>query len=151
MTGLTRLRLADLPTRDADCINALALLTGLQVGPAGRGHSCCCAAAPSRLDMDSGPAGATAVARAQPGAQPGARWTPARTLPPTLQELSLSGSEVTDAGVAALSTLTNLTSLDLSLTHARCPPPLPALRRLAMIHCELDLQVGLAVVPCGAR
>ena len=35
-----------------------------------------------------------------------------------------------------------LTSLDLSLTRAHTPPPLPSLRRLAMIHCELDLLGG---------
>lgn len=83
VTGLTRLRLGGLPTRDADC-EALAQLTGLR-------------------------------------------------------ELSLWGSEVGDTGVAALSTLTRLTCLDLSLTAAHAPPPLPCLRRLAMIHCELDL------------
>eukprot|EP00887_Chlorella_sp_A99_P001005 scaffold5.g1005.t1 len=57
-----------------------------------------------------------------------------------LQRLVLWGSDVTDAGVAQLTTLNQLTSLDLSLTQAHAPPPLRSLRHITMIHCELDLQ-----------
>ena len=54
-----------------------------------------------------------------------------------LQALDLSGTAIGEDAAQHLTALSSLTSLDLSWTHARWPPPLHGLRSLAMDACVL--------------
>lgn len=60
-----------------------------------------------------------------------------------LQVLDLSGTGVAEDTAHHLTTLTALTSLDLSWTSARYPPPLPRLRSLCMDACTLGGDWGV--------